>query len=213
MNIALINEDSQAEKNELIYTTLCEHAEPRGHQILNFGMFSADDPHEINFTQIGIMASVLLETGAADFVVTGCGTGQGAMISCNAFSNVVCGFAATPLDAYLFSQVNAGNAISIPYAQSFGWGAELNLGYIFEALFAQEFGEGYPAVYAEGQARSRIRMMEATKVPAQRPVLEALQLMDPSVLKQLFDYPQFRELFFAHARECDTTTFIRELLS
>ena len=212
MNIALINEKSQAAKNELIFNVLKTHAEEHGHEVCNYGMFGEEDHHEINFTQIGIMASVLLESGAADFVVTGCGTGQGAMISCNAFSNVVCGFAATPLDAHLFAQVNAGNAISIPYAQSFGWGSELNLGYIFDALFSEEFGRGYPEVYAEGQAKSRIRMMEATKIPAQRPVLEALELMDARVLKDLFGYPQFSELFFNHARPGELTDFISSLI-
>jgi hypothetical protein len=32
-----------------------------------------------------------------------------------------------PTDAFLFGQINDGNAIAIPYAKGFGWAAELNL--------------------------------------------------------------------------------------
>ena len=35
----------------------------------------------------------------------------------------------------MFAQINDGNAIALPFAKGFGWGAELNLTYIFEKLF------------------------------------------------------------------------------
>ena len=37
MKIALINENSQAAKNELIYNTLKGVVEPMGHQVFNYG--------------------------------------------------------------------------------------------------------------------------------------------------------------------------------
>ena len=141
MKIGLINEDSQADKNAMIFDILKQEAEKKGHTVFNYGMYTEQDSHQINFTQIGILAAVLLHSHAVDFVVTGCGTGQGAMISCNAFADVVCGYVNTPLDAYLFTQVNAGNAVSLPFSQYFGWGAEINLKYVFEKLFAQELKE------------------------------------------------------------------------
>ena len=49
-----------------------------------------------------------------------------------------------PSDAYMFSQINAGNAAAFPFAKGFGWGAELNLQYCFEKLFCTEPGGGYP---------------------------------------------------------------------
>ena len=193
MKIGLINEDSQADKNAMIFDILKQEAEKKGHTVFNYGMYTEQDSHQINFTQIGILAAVLLHSHAVDFVVTGCGTGQGAMISCNAFADVVCGYVNTPLDAYLFTQVNAGNAVSLPFSQYFGWGAEINLKYVFEKLFAQEFGGGYPQCYAEGEKRSRARMMNETKLPAQYALLEALQRTDQELLKQLLDYPQFQD--------------------
>ena len=60
------------------------------------------------------------------------------------FPKVLCGHVESPLDAYLFSQVNDGNCIALPFAENFGWGGELNLTYIFEKLFCTPGGGGYP---------------------------------------------------------------------
>lgn len=212
MRIALINEDSQADKNELIYTTLKEVATKYGHTIDNYGMFSEQDTHVINYTQIGIMASIILETKMADFVVTGCGTGQGAMISCNAFKNVICGYASSPLDAYLFSQINAGNAISIPFAQQFGWGSEVNLSMLFEHLFCQAFGGGYPKKYADEEKISRIKMSTEIKDRSQKEILTALKDLDQSNLKALLNYEEFKELFYKNAVDGEVKSYIEGLI-
>ncbi|MCQ5187641.1 hypothetical protein NE581_10890, partial [Streptococcus parasanguinis] len=57
------------------------------------------------------------------------------------------------LDAYTFAQINDGNAIAIPFAKGFGWGGDLNLQYIFEKLFAEESGQGYPRERAVPEKR------------------------------------------------------------
>ena len=135
MKIALINENSQAAKNEMVCETLKKVVEPMGHEVFNYGMYGAEDAHSLTYVQNGILAAVLLNSGAADYVVTGCGTGEGAMLACNAFPGVLCGHIVDPSDAYMFAQINDGNAIALPFAKGFGWGAELNLTYIFEKLF------------------------------------------------------------------------------
>ena len=43
MKIALINENSQAAKNALIEATLRKVVEPMGHEVVNYGMYAADD--------------------------------------------------------------------------------------------------------------------------------------------------------------------------
>lgn len=48
MKIALINENSQAAKNELIFNTLKSVVEPMGHEVFNYGMYSADDEHSLH---------------------------------------------------------------------------------------------------------------------------------------------------------------------
>ena len=62
------------------------------------------------------------------------------MLALNSFPGVLCGHVTSPLDAYLFGQVNDGNAIAMPFAQGFGWGAELNLDYTFEKAFLNRDG-------------------------------------------------------------------------
>ena len=42
MRIALINENSQAAKNSLIESTLKKVVEPMGHEVVNYGMYTAD---------------------------------------------------------------------------------------------------------------------------------------------------------------------------
>lgn len=135
MRIALINENSQAAKNEMICSVLKKVVEPMGYEVRNYGMYSAEDECRTTYVQVGILAAVLLNSGAADYVITGCGSGAGAMLACNSFPGVICGLAEDPLDAYAFAQINDGNALSIPYGKGFGWGGELNLQYIFEKLF------------------------------------------------------------------------------
>ena len=144
MKIALINENSQAAKNALIEATLRKVVEPMGHEVVNYGMYAADDAAQLTYVQNGILAAVLLNSGAADYVITGCGTGEGAMLALNSFPGVICGHVEDPVDAYTFAHVNDGNAVAMPFAKGFGWGGELNLEYCFEKLFGFGHGQGYP---------------------------------------------------------------------
>ena len=47
MKIALINENSQAAKNALIEATLRKVVEPMGHEVVNYGMYAADDAADL----------------------------------------------------------------------------------------------------------------------------------------------------------------------
>ncbi len=83
MKIALINENSQAAKNAVIEKALKKVVEPMGHEVINYGMYSAEDEAQLTYVQVGILSAVLLNSGAVDYVITGCGTGAGAMLACN----------------------------------------------------------------------------------------------------------------------------------
>ena len=164
MKIALINENSQAAKNHIIYDALKETTDKKGYELYNYGMYGKEGESQLTYVQNGLLAAILLNTKAADFVITGCGTGEGAMVALNSFPGVVCGLAVEPTDAYLFSQINGGNALSIPYAKGFGWGAELNLKLIFERLFAEEVGGGYPKERAIPEQRNARILNEVKKI-------------------------------------------------
>ena len=158
----------------------------------------------------GLLASILLNTGAADFVVTGCGTGEGACLACNAFPGVECGHIATPLDAYLFTQVNAGNAIAIPYAEGYGWGGELNLRMIFEQLFKAPFGGGYPPERREPEQANHA-ILTAVKKITHRPLIEVLKGLDQDFVKKTIDDPKFSELFYKDCKDEEVAAFLKSL--
>jgi len=127
MKIALINENSQCSKNEMIYNSLNKIASNLGHKVLNFGTYNQEDETQLTYVQAGLLTAILLNTKTVDFVVTGCGTGEGAMLAANSFPNVLCGHIVDPSDAYMFMQINDGNAVSFPFAKGFSWGSEQNL--------------------------------------------------------------------------------------
>ena len=134
MKIALINENSQKKKNVFIIEVLEKVAKKYGHQVFNYGV-SMDKDADIDYVGAGLLTGILLNTKAVDFVITGCSTGEGVLISANAMPNVFCGYVGDLVDAKLFSKINAGNAVSIPFGKYFGVGSEYLLESIFEALF------------------------------------------------------------------------------
>lgn len=211
MKIALVNENSQAPKNALIFETLKMTVEPLGHTCYNYGRYSAEDPHERTYVQAGLLTALLLNSGAADFVITGCGTGMGAMLACNAFPGVMCGRANDPLDAYLFSQVNEGNALSMPFAMNFGWGAEINLQYVFEKLFGTEPGGGYPEEWANAEKRNR-EILKQVKQTSHADFMGVLRNIDQDFLKGTIAEESFPELFFANCQNEEIATYIRKVL-
>ncbi len=179
MKIALVMEWSTCERNEIVSKTLEKVAGDNGHQVVNYGQFDPED-HRQTYNQNAILIGTLLNSGAADLVVTGCGTGEGAMLAANSMPGVCCGLVADPSDAYLFTQVNAGNCISIPYAKGWGWGAEVNLEYIFEKLFVKEPGGGYPPHAAESEQRNAV-LLGKLKAVSHTGMTDILSSEDPDI--------------------------------
>ncbi|MBQ9069793.1 MAG: RpiB/LacA/LacB family sugar-phosphate isomerase [Clostridia bacterium] len=198
MKIALINENSQAAKNSIIYDTLKSVVEPLGHEVVNYGMYSADDAEQLTYVQIGILTATLLNSGACDLVITGCGTGEGAMLACNSFPGVLCGHVVDPTDAYQFTQVNNGNAIALPFAKGWGWGAELNLQYVFEKLFVSEWGLGYPRERAVPEQRNK-KILDEVKKVTHTDMVYILENLDRELVLGALGTKNFKEYFF---RDC-----------
>lgn len=204
-------ENSQAAKNEIVFETLKNTVEPLGHEVVNYGMYGSEDPNSLTYVQNGILAAILLNSGAADFVVTGCGTGEGAMLALNSFPGVICGHVQDPTDAFLFGQINDGNAISIPYAKGFGWGAELNLSYIFEKLFTGERGQGYPEERKEPIKRNK-KILDQVKEKTYRPLVDILKDLDQELVKGAVSGEKFEELFFADCKNEEIANAVKEII-
>ena len=211
MKISLINENSQAAKNEIIYNSLKNTVEPMGHEVLNFGMYSADDETQLTYVMNGLLAAILLNSKAVDFVVTGCGTGEGAMLALNSFPGVLCGHVTSPLDAYLFGHVNDGNAIAMPFAQGFGWGAELNLDYTFEKLFSTEMGGGYPKERVVPEQRNK-KILDEVKKITHHDIMYVLENIDQDFLKTTVSSEKFKELFFANCQVPEIADYIKKVI-
>lgn len=212
MKIALINENSQAAKNELICNTLKKVVEPMGHEVLNFGMYSAEDKNQLTYVQIGLLTAILLNSKAVDLVITGCGTGEGAMLAANSFPGVLCGHVVDPTDAYQFTQVNNGNAIALPFAKGWGWGCELNLQYVFEKLFVEEWGGGYPKERAVPEQRNAKILNEVKKV-THKDMMTILKEIDQDFLKEAVSGEKFAELFFANCKDDEIAAYIKGILA
>jgi ribose 5-phosphate isomerase RpiB len=213
MRIALINENSQAGKNAMIYSSLKKVADEKGYTVDNYGMYSAEDKAQLTYVQNGILAAVLLNSGAADFVVTGCGTGEGAMLALNSFPGVICGHVEDSLDAFTFAQINDGNAVALPFALKFGWGGDLNLVYIFEKLFSQPFGGGYPPERREPEQRNKKILDEVRRHTLRQDLVEVLKELDPELVKGAFQGEKFKELFFANCKDEKIAEYIKTLVN
>ena len=66
MKIALLNENSQAAKNSMIEACLRKVVEPMGHEVVNYGMYTADDACQLTYVKCGLLAGILLNIGAAE---------------------------------------------------------------------------------------------------------------------------------------------------
>lgn len=208
MKIALIIENSQAAKSSIVHDALTAVASPLGHELFHYGMYGPDDSASLTYIMNGLLAGILLNTKAADFVVTGCGTGVGSNLACNAMPGVLCGLVIDPTDAFLFGQINDGNAISMPYAKGFGWAAELNLQDCYRKLFEVERGVGYPKERAAIMAKNR-EILKAVKAASHRDMLSVLKAVDQDLLKAAIAGERFEEYFFANCKDDAIADYIR----
>ncbi|WP_299694269.1 RpiB/LacA/LacB family sugar-phosphate isomerase [uncultured Vibrio sp.] len=212
MKIALMMENSQAGKNAMVAVELESVAGGLGHDVFNVGMTDEND-HHLTYIHLGIMASILINSKAVDFVVTGCGTGQGALMSLNLHPGVVCGYCLEPSDAFLFNQINNGNAIALAFAKGFGWAGELNVRYIFEKAFTGERGQGYPLERAEPQQRNAALLNEVKAAVVKDNFIDSLRAIDQELVKTAVGSPRFQQCLFDNGQDQNIADYVRSLLN
>jgi hypothetical protein len=155
---------------------------------------------------------VLLNSKAVDFVVTGCGTGQGALMSLNLHPGVVCGYCLEPSDAFLFNQINNGNALSLAFAKGFGWAGELNVRYIFEKAFTGERGQGYPLERAEPQQRNASLLNDVKAAVVKDNFVDSLKAIDQELVKTAVGSERFQKCFFENCQVTEIEEYVRSLV-
>jgi hypothetical protein len=104
------------------------------------------------------------------------------------YPGVFCGHILTPLDAWLFTQINGGNCISLMLNQGYGWASNVNLKMIFDALFSVESGTGYPPHRQESQQESR-RVLEKVSITSHRSMAEILLALPEDILRTALTFP------------------------
>ncbi len=180
MRIGVIQATSQKDKNEMLFHSTVEAVKEYGHQIINFGCFK-DEVDSFSYIDIALEISMLLESNAVDFMITGCSSGQGMMLACNSCPGVLCGYVENPQDAYLFGRINDGNAVSFPLGLNFGWSGEINLRCTLEKLFDGPFGVGYPIEDAERKKQDTILLKQMNGV-TKRHMVDIFDQVDEKLL-------------------------------
>ena len=184
MIVAVINETSAADKNADILAAL----QNRDHTIVNAGMQKSGVKPELTYIHTGLLAAMLLNLKRVDFVVGGCGTGQGFLNSVMQYPGVCCGHILNSLDAWLFMQINNGNCISLALNQGYGWAGDINLRFIFDRLFSVERGGGYPAHRKESQQASRMSLTTISQV-THASFADIIRSLPDPVIRPVLDFP------------------------
>jgi ribose 5-phosphate isomerase RpiB len=184
MKIAVINETSAADRNGDILRAL----DGRGFEVINAGMTKNGVTPELSYIHTGLMTAILLNLNRVDFVVGGCGTGQGFLNSAMQYPGVFCGHILNDLDAWLFTQINGGNCISLALNQGYGWAADVNLRFIFDRIFSVERGAGYPPHRAVPQREYRNKLSEISCV-THRSMAEIVSALPDDAIIPALTYP------------------------
>lgn len=182
MRIGVIQASSQAEKNELIYNAVKKYA-PKDAQIVNFGC-TVNEKEKYSYIEISVLVGLLLASVSADFVVTGCSSGQGMMLACNNMPGVLCGYAPSPKDAYLFAQINNGNAISLPLGEEYTFSGEENLENTVKALFSEPFGQGWPKSETDRKLKDT-ELLKSIREKSQVSMTELFYRLDDSIVQKI----------------------------
>ena len=197
MKIGVIQASSQASKNSLIYNTVRKYA-PEA-EVINFGC-TEDEQERYSYIEISLLAGMLLASGAVDFIVTGCSSGQGMMLACNSFPGVLCGYAPTPADAYLFAQINNGNAVSLPLGEEYTWTGEKNFEATIARLFSEPFGQGWP----KGESARKLRdteLLKSIRRSSQVSPVELLSSLDKAVVESILRKQNVVRYILEHGNE------------
>ena len=181
MRIAVIQATSQISKNKLIFDAVKKYAPSS--IVYNFGC-TEDDVDSYSYVEISVLVGLLLASQAVDFVVTGCSSGQGMMLACNTMPGVLCGYAPTPKDAYLFAQINNGNAISLPLGEGYTWSGKENLEQTIAVLFSEPFGQGYPKDARERKIRDA-NLLKRIREQSQIDFVDLLNQMDEDLVQKI----------------------------
>ena len=207
MKIAVIQASSQSGKNELIVRMVEKYAADA--EVINFGCFGNEE-QKYSYIEISILVGLLLSSKAVDLVVTGCSSGQGMMLACNNMPGVLCGYIPTPMDAYLFAQINDGNAVSLPLGEEYTWAGEENLDKTIAKFFSEPFGQGYPKSEAERKLADT-RLLKSIRSSSQIKMTELLKTLEKPLLYKVLSKKDVVEYVLENGRDEELSLLIKSI--
>ena len=205
MKIGVIQASSQSGKNRLMYEAAAQSAV--GHEVVNFGCFP-EEAESYSYIEISLAAGLLLHSRAVDFIVTGCSSGQGMALAMNSLPGVLCGYAPSPRDAYLFAQINDGNAISMPLGEDYAYSGAENLRATLSLLFSEPFGQGYPKEDAERKTRDT-RLLKSIRERSQIGFISLMEALDGPLIRKALAKRNVADYILFHAGHSETAAWIR----
>lgn len=209
MKIGIIQASTQKSKNAILEDVLSQVINQERDEIINFGI-REEDSTDMSYIHIALCISLLLESKAVDFIVTGCSSGQGMMLACNSLPGVICGYIQNVTDAYLFGRINDGNAVSYPLGFGWGWAAEINLKETLHAIFAEPLGVGYPKEDAE-RKRKDTETLKGINQLSKRGIEEILLLLDNDIVKCVLSYNPVYDYIMMYGKNKAAKDVIRKM--
>lgn len=206
MKIGVIQASSQSEKNKLIFDTVSKYAADS--EVINFGCLDGEE-EKYSYIEISLLAGLLLASGSVDLIVTGCSSGQGMMLALNNIPGVLCGYIPSPEDAYLFAQINNGNAVSLPLGEDYSWRGLDNFDKTLAKLFSEPFGQGYPKSEAERKLKDTA-LLKNLRNKSHISVSDFYRSLDSGLIQKIFTKKDVIEFVIENGKEPSLSEWINE---
>ncbi|MGY3736030.1 RpiB/LacA/LacB family sugar-phosphate isomerase [Lactococcus taiwanensis] len=206
MKIAVIQASTQIGRNEVLFEETKRATAHLNAEVLNFGV--SENEEKFSYVQIALCVGLLLNSGAVDFVVTGCSSGNGMNIAANALPNVISGYLPTPTDAYLFGRINQGNCASLPLGLNFGWAGEVNLRFTLEKLFEEPMNVGYPKESAERKQADALKLKEIKEL-AQTDMISVLTGLSVEFIQPILEKSDLLDYIFKYGTNPELIAFLK----
>ena len=210
MKIGIIQGSTQTDKNELMYRLTKKAVSKYDYQVINFGV-KPDDSQTFSYAEIAFLIALLVNSGVIDFVVTGCSSGQGMNLACNALPGLLSGFIQNPQDAFLFGRINDGNVASLALGLGFGWLGELNLEYTLDKLFDGEFGIGFPEEDAERKIKETNLVKRFNSI-SKKNLIDVMEESDKDFMRKVFSKNDVIQYVISNSKENILIDYIKNTI-
>ena len=131
------------------------------------------------------------------------------MLALNNIPGVLCGYIPSPEDAYLFAQINNGNAISLPLGEGYTWSGQENLEQTIARLFSEPFGQGHPKDERERKIRDA-NLLKRIREQSQVGFVDLLHTLDDELIQKIMTKKDVVDFVFAEGADPDLRQWLRE---